>query len=218
MNHNFGRLDSLETLAWRFRRAATVQRSGGHDRERPPRPCSSTATSQPGVLRRHHQDLNLNGGYRHGQNITLSGATCQLHQPPGGFATDLVGLRFNWSFTPKSYLQAFTQYNTPPTRWGLTSVSPCSPPPARASTSSTTPTCSLSYLDLHKSSGAPRPRVVLQVQLPVYSAAARNALRTSPGSRSRGSRPPRGVRFSRHLPCEAFVVDDNVASPSCGSR
>jgi len=30
----------------------------------------------------------------------------------GDFTTDLVGFRFNWSFTSKSYLQTFTQYNS----------------------------------------------------------------------------------------------------------
>jgi hypothetical protein len=36
----------------------------------------------------------------------------QIDLPHGSFDTDLVGLRFNWSFTPKSYLQAFSQYNS----------------------------------------------------------------------------------------------------------
>ncbi len=30
----------------------------------------------------------------------------------GDFNTNLIGLRFNWSFTPKSYLQTFSQYNS----------------------------------------------------------------------------------------------------------
>jgi hypothetical protein len=30
----------------------------------------------------------------------------------GDFDTELIGMRFNWSFTPKSYLQAFSQYNS----------------------------------------------------------------------------------------------------------
>ena len=32
--------------------------------------------------------------------------------PVGDFNTDLVGLRFNWSFTPKSFFQTFSQYNS----------------------------------------------------------------------------------------------------------
>jgi hypothetical protein len=32
--------------------------------------------------------------------------------PAGNFTTDLAGFRFNWSFTPKSYLQTFIQYNS----------------------------------------------------------------------------------------------------------
>ena len=36
----------------------------------------------------------------------------RIKLPYGDFDTDLVGLRFNWSFTPKSYLQAFSQYNS----------------------------------------------------------------------------------------------------------
>jgi hypothetical protein len=58
--------------------------------------------------------INFNGGYRRGQNLTWSGGYLRnfIRLPEGNFNTDLVGLRFNWSFTPKSYLQAFTQYNS----------------------------------------------------------------------------------------------------------
>ncbi len=58
--------------------------------------------------------INFNGGYRRGQNLTWSGGYLKnfIRLPEGNFNTDLAGLRFNWSFTPKSYLQAFTQYNS----------------------------------------------------------------------------------------------------------
>ncbi|MBK5291621.1 MAG: carbohydrate binding family 9 domain-containing protein [Acidobacteriia bacterium] len=58
--------------------------------------------------------INFNGGVRKGQNITWTGSYIRnfITLPEGAFTTDLIGLRFNWSFTPKSYLQAFTQYNS----------------------------------------------------------------------------------------------------------
>jgi hypothetical protein len=58
--------------------------------------------------------INFNGGYRRGQNLTWSGGYLKnfIRLPEGNFNTDLAGLRFNWSFTPKSYFQAFTQYNS----------------------------------------------------------------------------------------------------------
>ena len=57
--------------------------------------------------------LNFNGGYRRGRNLTWSGGYIRnfIHLPEGAFATDLVGFRFNWTFTPKRYLQTLTQYN-----------------------------------------------------------------------------------------------------------
>lgn len=58
--------------------------------------------------------VNINGGYLHSQNVTLSGGYLRnfINLPEGSFNTDLVGLRFQWSFTPKRYLQSFTQYNS----------------------------------------------------------------------------------------------------------
>jgi len=57
--------------------------------------------------------INFTGGYRRGRNITWTGSYNRnfVRLPVGAFHTDLLGLRFNWSFTPKSYLQSFTQYN-----------------------------------------------------------------------------------------------------------
>ncbi len=58
--------------------------------------------------------LNFEGGYRHGRNLTWTGTFVRnfVRLPVGDFNTDLVGLRFNWSFTPKSFIQTFSQYNS----------------------------------------------------------------------------------------------------------
>jgi hypothetical protein len=58
--------------------------------------------------------LNFQGGYRRGRNLTWIGSWIRnyIKLPVGDFNTDLVGLRFNWSFTPKSFLQTFSQYNS----------------------------------------------------------------------------------------------------------
>jgi len=58
--------------------------------------------------------INWTGGYRRGRNLTWSGGYLRnyIRVPEGNFITDLVAFRFNWSFTPKSYLQTFTQYNS----------------------------------------------------------------------------------------------------------
>jgi len=57
--------------------------------------------------------LTFGGGYRRGRNITLTPSWTRniIDVPEGAFHTDLVTLRFNWSFTPKSYVQSLTQYN-----------------------------------------------------------------------------------------------------------
>ncbi len=58
--------------------------------------------------------INFSGGVRKGRNITWTGSYLRnfIRLPEGSFTTDLVGFRFNWSFTPKSYIQSFTQYNS----------------------------------------------------------------------------------------------------------
>ena len=60
------------------------------------------------------RSLNLNGGYRHGHNLswTVTYVRNIVTLPVGDFNVDLVGLRFNWSFTSKSFLQTFSQYNS----------------------------------------------------------------------------------------------------------
>ena len=60
------------------------------------------------------RSLNLNGGYRHSHRLswTASYLRNMVRLPAGDFNVDLVGLRFNWSFTPKSFLQTFSQYNS----------------------------------------------------------------------------------------------------------
>ena len=57
--------------------------------------------------------INLKGGYRRGKNLTWTGNWVRnfVDLSVGDFTTDLLGLRFNWSFTPKSFLQTFSQYN-----------------------------------------------------------------------------------------------------------
>jgi hypothetical protein len=52
--------------------------------------------------------------YRKGKNLTWTGSWIRnfIDLPVGNFNTDLVGLRFNWSFTPKSFFQTFSQYNS----------------------------------------------------------------------------------------------------------
>ena len=58
--------------------------------------------------------LSFRGGYRYSQNVSLTGSYIRnfIRLPVGDFNTDLLGLRFNWSFTPKSFLQTFSQYNS----------------------------------------------------------------------------------------------------------
>ena len=53
-------------------------------------------------------------GYRKGKNLTWTGSWVRnfIDLPMGDFDTDLVGLRFNWSLTPKSFFQTFSQYNS----------------------------------------------------------------------------------------------------------
>ncbi len=60
------------------------------------------------------RSINFNGAFRPNKKLTWGGGYVRnfIALPEGDFVTDLVGLRFNWSFTPKSYLQAFTQYNS----------------------------------------------------------------------------------------------------------
>lgn len=58
--------------------------------------------------------VNLAGSIRKGEKLLWSGTYAHniIDLPVGDFTTDLIGFRFNWSFTPKSYFQSFTQYNS----------------------------------------------------------------------------------------------------------
>ncbi len=60
------------------------------------------------------RSLDLHGGYRHGRNLTWTAnwKGNYINLPVGDFNAHLIGLRFNWSFTPKSFLQTFSQYNS----------------------------------------------------------------------------------------------------------
>lgn len=65
--------------------------------------------------------VNVNGGYRRSRNLSWTGSYVRnfVRLPEGDFNTDLIGLRFNLSFTPKSYLQSFTQYNSRTNQVGM---------------------------------------------------------------------------------------------------
>ncbi len=60
------------------------------------------------------RSLNLAGSLRKGQKLVWSATYNHnvIDLPAGGFTADLMGFKFNWSFTPKRYLQTFTQYNS----------------------------------------------------------------------------------------------------------
>ena len=57
--------------------------------------------------------VSFNGGVRKGQNLTWTVAWSRnyIDLPGADFTTDLASLRFNWSFTPKSFLQTLSQYS-----------------------------------------------------------------------------------------------------------
>ena len=57
---------------------------------------------------------NLSASVRKGKKLLWSGTFSRniISLPAGDFTTDLIGFKFNWSFTPKSYLQTFSQYNS----------------------------------------------------------------------------------------------------------
>jgi hypothetical protein len=59
-------------------------------------------------------NYGVQAGFRPSAKLSWIGSYTKnkIELPHGNFDTDLVGLRFNWSFTPKSYLQAFSQYNS----------------------------------------------------------------------------------------------------------
>lgn len=59
------------------------------------------------------QTLNVSSGIRSGSNFLISSRYVlnNVSLPQGDFATHLGAIQFNYSFTPKSYLQALVQYN-----------------------------------------------------------------------------------------------------------
>ncbi|HZS52710.1 MAG TPA: DUF5916 domain-containing protein [Bryobacterales bacterium] len=65
--------------------------------------------------------INFSGGIRRGQNLTWTGSYLRnfISLPAGKFNTDLIGFRFNWAFTPKSYFQSFIQYNSEASQVGV---------------------------------------------------------------------------------------------------
>ncbi len=60
------------------------------------------------------RSLSVRGGYRRGKNLTWTANWISnfVNLPAAEFNTNLIGLRFNWSFTPKSFLQTFSQYSS----------------------------------------------------------------------------------------------------------
>jgi hypothetical protein len=60
------------------------------------------------------RSISFNGGYRRGHALTWTGSYVRnwINLPAADFITNLAGLRFNWAFSPKSYFQLFTQYNS----------------------------------------------------------------------------------------------------------
>jgi hypothetical protein len=65
--------------------------------------------------------VNANGGYRIGYDFTFTGSYVHnwVRLPEGNFNTDLVGWRFNWAISSKSYFQSFIQYNSRTNQVGL---------------------------------------------------------------------------------------------------
>lgn len=65
--------------------------------------------------------ISLNGGRRIGYAYTLRGSYAHnwIRLPEGRFDTDLIGFRFNWSLSPKSYFQTFLQYNSRTNQVGI---------------------------------------------------------------------------------------------------
>jgi uncharacterized protein DUF5916 len=65
--------------------------------------------------------INANGGYRIGYDYTFTGSYVHnwIRLPEGNFNTDLVGWRFNWALSSKSYFQSFLQYNSRSNQIGL---------------------------------------------------------------------------------------------------
>ena len=60
------------------------------------------------------QTLNVSSGIRSGSDFLLSSRYVlnKVSLPQGDFATHLGAIQLNYSFTPKSYLQALVQYNS----------------------------------------------------------------------------------------------------------
>lgn len=117
-NRNFERLDEpLEVVP-----GITIPVGGyGYDeiianyRTDPSAPLFLSGTAATGGFYNGRiRSVNVNGGYRHSHRLswTASYLRNMVRLPAGDFNVDLVGLRFNWSFTPKSFLQTFSQYNS----------------------------------------------------------------------------------------------------------
>ena len=67
------------------------------------------------------RSVNFNAGYRRSQDVVFTGGWVRnwIRVSTGNFDTDLIGFRFNWTFTPKRYFQTFVQYNSRTGQVGL---------------------------------------------------------------------------------------------------
>ena len=118
VNRNFERLDEpfeifpgIRVPAGRYRFSEVIANFGSDPSARFfVSGNAATGNFYDGTIR----SLSVTGGYRRGKNLTWTGSWARnfIDLPVGDFNTDLVGLRFNWSFTPKSFLQTFSQYNS----------------------------------------------------------------------------------------------------------
>jgi hypothetical protein len=84
------------------------------DYNRSTRCCSSTRLAKGQFYDGNLLNYGVQAGFRPSAKLSWVGTYTKnkIELPYGNFDTDLIGLRFNWSFTPKSYLQAFSQYNS----------------------------------------------------------------------------------------------------------
>jgi len=117
VNRNFERLDEpfeifpgIRIPAGRYRFSEVIANFGSDPSARFfASGNAATANFYDGTIR----SLSATGGYRYGKNLTWIGSWARnfIDLPVAAFNTDLIGLRFNWSFTPKRFLQTFSQYN-----------------------------------------------------------------------------------------------------------
>jgi hypothetical protein len=67
----------------------------------------------------HQRDAAASVRYRFNAHLAISGSfsRANVDLPDGTFVADLAGLRIDWSFTPRMFLNAFVQYNGETDTW-----------------------------------------------------------------------------------------------------